>query len=166
MQRLAVVSDSHVPDRADEIPETFRERIADADRVVHAGDFTSAETVDEFETLADGELTAVFGNMDPQTLDLPAVTTLDVEGVTFVVAHGTGSHHDQAERVADIVREEADDDAVGIVGHTHEAEDVTHEGVRLLNPGSVTGADPAERTTMMTVEVEGGEIDVTVHEAE
>jgi putative phosphoesterase len=164
MQRLAVVSDSHVTDRADEIPEAFRERIADADRTIHAGDFTVAEVVDEFETLADGRLTAVFGNMDPQTLDLPAVTTLDVEGVTFVVAHGTGTHHDQAERVAGIVREEADDDAIGVFGHTHEVEDTTHDGVRLLNPGSVTGADPAERTTMMTVEVEGGKLEVTVHE--
>ncbi|MFC4358181.1 metallophosphoesterase family protein [Halobium salinum] len=166
MPRIAIVSDSHVPDREDEIPESFRERVADADRVVHAGDFTSPETLDEFETLADGKLTAVFGNLDPQHLDLPAVTTLDAGGVTFVVAHGTGSHEGWADRVADIAREEGGEDAVGVAGHTHSVTDTDHDGVRLLNPGSVTGADPAEAATMMTADVADGELDVAVHETD
>jgi hypothetical protein len=33
-----------------------------------------------------------------------------------------------------------------------------------LNPGSVTGAAPAERTTMFEIEAEDGEIDVALHE--
>jgi predicted phosphodiesterase len=35
----------------------------------------------------------------------------------------------------------------------------------VLNPGSATGADPADTATMMTVEAGDGDIDVTVHEA-
>jgi hypothetical protein len=38
------------------------------------------------------------------------------------------------------------------------------DGVRLLNPGSATGARPATRTTMLTVTVDGDTVDVTVHE--
>jgi predicted phosphodiesterase len=54
---------------------------------------------------------------------------------------------------------------VGVAGHTHEVVDTAHRGVRLLNPGSATGAAPAERTTMLTVDVDGGTLSVTVHEA-
>ncbi|ERH09278.1 MAG: hypothetical protein J07HX64_01031 [halophilic archaeon J07HX64] len=34
----------------------------------------------------------------------------------------------------------------------------------MLNPGSVTGASPAERATMMTATVDGGELTVRLHE--
>ena len=166
---LAVVSDSHVPERAESIPAPFRERIEAADHVVHAGDFTSAAALETFRELADG-LTAVFGNMDPRNLDLPAVATHTVDGVTFVVTHGTGSPAGYEERIAGVVAEEAGDatagggSAIGVAGHTHEVLDTRVDGVRLLNPGSVTGAAPAERATMMTVDVQAGEVEVTVHE--
>jgi len=65
MRRLAVLSDSHVPDRASTIPDPFRERIRAADRTVHAGDVTPEATLERFASLADGDLTAVAGNVDP-----------------------------------------------------------------------------------------------------
>ena len=46
-----------------------------------------------------------------------------------------------------------------------EAEEFDGPTVRVLNPGSATGADPADRATTMTADVEDGEIDVTLHEA-
>ena len=162
MIRIAVISDSHVPDRASAIPDTFRERIRAADHVVHAGDLTSQGLLDEVEYLAGGRLTAVHGNVDPRNLGLPAVTTLVVEGVPFVVTHGSGSPRGYESRVARVVREEGGADAVGIAGHTHEVLDTSVDGVRLLNPGSVTGAAPATRATMLTVD--DGAIDVTIHE--
>lgn len=166
MQRLAVISDTHIPERADGIPADFRELIEQADHTVHAGDFTTVDVLDEVRSLAGGEVTAVYGNMDPRNLDLPAVATLTVEAVTFVITHGTGDLETYEERVASIVSDEADDAAVGIAGHTHQVLDDEVDGVRLLNPGSVTGAAPAPRTTMMTVDVDDDAIDVTVHEAD
>lgn len=161
--QLAVVADSHVPTRAAAIPDPFEERIRTADHVVHAGDFTSREALEHVRGLAT-DLTAVHGNMDGRELGLPATTTLSVEGLTFVVTHGTGSPAGYEERVAGVVRERGGEGAVGIAGHTHEVEDTVVDGVRLLNPGSVTGAAPAERATMMTVGAGDGGIDVTVHE--
>ena len=74
-----------------------------------------------------------------------------------------------ADAVADTARargwNEPGETVVGIGGHTHVVEDTVHNEVRVLNPGSVTGADPAERATMMTVAVADGEFDVTLHEA-
>ncbi|PSQ50011.1 YfcE family phosphodiesterase [Halobacteriales archaeon SW_7_65_23] len=125
---VAIISDPHIPSRAQSIPEAFAERIREADHVIHAGDFDSKGAFDDQRDLA-GEITAVHGNMDPDT-----------------------------------VREHADaEKAVGVAGHTHEQVDKTHDGIRLLNPGSVTGAQPARETTMLTASVEDGDLDVSVH---
>ncbi len=161
---LAIVADSHIPSRADRIPEPFRERIRRADRVIQAGDFDSESVLADTRDLASA-LTAVSGNMDP-VLGLPSVATVETGGVSFVVTHGTGSPRNYEERVAGIAREHADaPDPVAVAGHTHELLETTHDGVRVLNPGSVTGAPPASRTTMMTATVADGDLTVEVHEA-
>jgi len=176
---VALISDTHIPSRASRIPDPFRERIEAADHVVHAGDFDSEGALSNVTALA-ARLTAVGGNMDPR-IGLPDSATVELGGVTFVVTHGTGSKRGYEDRVANIVREAAgteehgstgprshaheDPEAVGVAGHTHEVMDATHGGVRLLNPGSATGAAPADRATMMTATARDGELDVTVHEA-
>lgn len=163
--QVAIVSDSHVPDREQEIPETFEERIAAADHVIHAGDFTSTDTLAHVRELAT-ELTAVHGNMAGPGIDLPSVASVELGGVTFVVTHGTvRSLEAWYDTIAETTTEHADEPRVGIGGHTHRLEDEVHDGVRVLNPGSVTGADPAADATMLTAEVADGEVDVTVHEA-
>ncbi|MFB6299443.1 MAG: metallophosphoesterase family protein [Halobacteriales archaeon] len=163
MHQLAIISDTHIPTRADDIPASFRDRIAAADHAIHAGDFTNRETLEEIRRLTGGNLTAVYGNMDPRGLNLPAVTTVTIEEVTFVVAHGTGDPTGYEDRVARTVRSEADETAIGIAGHTHELLDTVVDGIRILNPGSVTGAPPATRASMMSATVDGDAIDVTVH---
>jgi hypothetical protein len=163
--RLAIVSDTHVPSRADAIPEWVADEVRSADHTIHAGDFDSREALDRVETLAGGELTAVAGNMDRANLGLPEVATHRAGGVTFVVVHGTGGRVGYVDRVHDAVRERAadvDGTVVGVCGHTHEYMDDVVGGVRLLNPGSATGAAPAEETTMVTATVEGGEVDATL----
>lgn len=163
MPRLAIIADTHIPSRAEQIPEWIREEVERADHTIHAGDFDAADTLDDVRDLAGEELTAVTGNMDPH-FNLPSVTTVEVGGVEFVVTHGTGDLEDYEERVAGIVREEGSDSAVGVSGHTHQVLDTGVNGVRLLNPGSATGADPASTTSMMVAEVEDGDLDVTLRE--
>ncbi|EMA50940.1 MULTISPECIES: metallophosphoesterase family protein [Halococcus] len=164
MVRIAIIGDTHIPSRADRIPGWVREEVEAADHTIHVGDFDSADTLDEVRDLAGVELTAVTGNMDPQ-FDLPSVTTVERGGVEFVVAHGTGDIEGYEERVAGIIREEAADGlTVGVSGHTHQVLDTEGDGVRLLNPGSATGAEPAQTATMMIATVENGDLDVTVHE--
>jgi putative phosphoesterase len=159
--QVALVSDSHVPERADEIPDEVLNACEDADMTAHAGDFTSPEAYEKFD--ATGKLVAVHGNMD-DVLELPRVDSFAAGGVEFAVVHGTGSPINYEERVTDAAREEVGDDAIAVSGHTHELTDETYDGIRLLNPGSCTGAMPADRATMMLVEAEGGEIDVEVVE--
>lgn len=162
---LALVADSHIPGRAKRIPESFAARIRAADHVVHAGDFNSLAAYEAFREMAP-RLTAVPGNMDPSGLPHPRVATLELGGVAFVVTHGHGVGSDYESRVASLSREHAGPDAVAVAGHTHVVANTTVDGVRLLNPGSVTGAPPARRATMMTLDAEDGAFDVTVHEAD
>jgi len=163
MRRLAVVSDTHVPSRESGIPGFVEQELEDSDVVVHAGDFDSEATYEAVEDLADGDFVAVRGNMDPVSLGLPAVETLWVEDRQFVVVHGSGPLDGYRERVLQTVREERDgEDAVGISGHTHELTDHVVDGIRHLNPGSATGANPAEAATMLTVDVDGTDVDVGV----
>ena len=160
---VVLISDTHIPSRANRIPEWVRERIRTADHVIHAGDFDSADALAAIEDLA-SELTAVAGNMD-RALGLPTVATVDLGGVEFVVTHGTGSKTGYEQRVAKTVREHASEGpTVGVSGHTHELLDTTVDGVRLLNPGSATGAAPATSTSMLLARVDDGDIAIDVHE--
>lgn len=165
MHRVAIISDTHVPSRAGRIPDWVRTRIQRADHAVHAGDFDSADALASVRELTDGNLTAVAGNTDPQALGLPEVATLELGGVTFVVTHGTGPSRGYRERVAETVREAAGESAVGVSGHMHEVMDERVDGVRLLNPGSATGAAPARKATMMVATVEDGDCSVQLHES-
>ena len=159
---IAIISDTHIPSRASEIPPAFEQRIRQADHVIHAGDFDTEGALSNIQAMA-SDLTAVRGNTDPD-VGLPRVATVEWGGVEFVVTHGTGSRRNYEPMIAATVREHAQrDTAVGVSGHTHQLRDTTYEGVRLLNPGSVTGAAPATEATMMTATAENGSLDVTAH---
>ena len=161
--RLAIISDTHMPSREPEIPEWAVEKIRAADHTIHAGDYDAPEALETVRELAGGNLTAVTGNIDGPEIDLPEVATVDVEDRTFVVTHGTGDHEGYEERVAGIVREHGGDDAIGVSGHTHTVMDEVVEDLQLLNPGTVTGADPSDGASMMTATVDGDAVEVELH---
>jgi putative phosphoesterase len=136
---IAVVSDSHVPTRAEKIPEPIRKKMKDADLIVHAGDFAEKPVyngIDEY-----GELIAVKGNCD--FFELPNSETFEREGTNFGVYHGTGikprGDHETLQKIA----VEDLDVEVLITGHTHHEEITELEKCMILNPGSCTGVDGA-----------------------
>lgn len=162
---IALLSDTHVPSRAPSIPDWVADRVRAADHAVHAGDFDSPAALERLRDLAGGgdRLTAVRGNADPGGLDLPRVATAELESLTVVVTHGDGGTADYRERVVGRVRERGGPDAVGVCGHTHDRMDERVDGVRLLNPGSATGATPATEASMLVATAGDGRLDVTVH---
>ena len=132
---IAVVSDSHVPSRAEKIPEEFREKMKQSDLIVHSGDFDEREVYNGIEEY--GELLAVKGNCD--FFDLPNSETFEENGVKFGVYHGTGiaprGDHDTLQKIA---TEDLEADIL-ITGHTHQEEIAELEDCVILNPGSCTG---------------------------
>ncbi|QKQ98181.1 YfcE family phosphodiesterase [Candidatus Nanohaloarchaea archaeon] len=161
---IAVVSDSHVPTRAEKIPEEYREKMKEAELTVHAGDFAEKpvyNSIDEY-----GELVAVKGNCD--FFDLPNSETFERKSLKFGVYHGTGINpRGDQETLAKIAQEDLEADVL-IHGHSHQEEIAKEDGVILLNPGSCTGvgggsARPSN-PTMMEVELEDGELEARILE--
>lgn len=163
--RIAILGDTHVPSRADDVPVWVEEELEEADHVLFTGDFDSEGAYHRVGEVVGESLTAVEGNADPASLDLPEVATVELGGVSFVLTHGTGAIESWESRVADVVDSHGGSEAIGVAGHSHEVVDTDFEGVRLLNPGSATGADPADRETMMVAEAADGDLDVETLES-
>lgn len=162
---LVIVSDTHVKSRAASLPAWVEASIGAADHVIHAGDFDSRPAYERIDALAEG-LTAVGGNMD-RALGLPAVARVDLGGVRFVVTHGDGdgdgSEGDYESRLLGVVKANATGETVptvGVGGHTHRVLDAERGGYRLLNPGSATGAWPAQRATLIEATAVDGTLSV------
>lgn len=159
MTRVAILGDSHVPFREDEVPEQVWEDVRESDLTVHMGDFDSRKAFHEFVDESQAMI-AVRGNMDPSSVDLEEAELFDLEEVTFFVSHGTDGRSQVQEHA------EYNDADVAVFGHSHQVYDEEDGGVHMLNPGTCTGADPAEDATYMVAEVEDGEYEVEVVEVE
>ncbi|MFW6153014.1 MAG: metallophosphoesterase family protein [Halobacteriota archaeon] len=162
MQSIAIVADTHIPSRASAIPTWVETAMRRADVVVHAGDFDSDEAFERVESIA-SELIAVRGNTDPP-LGLPEVTTLEVEGATFLITHNAGPLRGYRDRLRTLV---SDHDGVDLVvaAHSHEATDERLDGHRFVNPGSATGAPPATEASIAEATVDGDHVTVELRTA-
>ncbi|HTX60907.1 MAG TPA: YfcE family phosphodiesterase, partial [Methanobacterium sp.] len=59
---IGVISDTHIPERADKIPEIVFELFKDVDMILHAGDLVSLDVKKQLEEIA--PTYCVQGNMD------------------------------------------------------------------------------------------------------
>lgn len=159
--KLLLIADTHVPKRALAIPDQVWRAVADADVVIHAGDWVEPDVLDQLESRA-ATLIGVWGNNDGPVLRgrLPEVARETIEGIRFSVVHETGSAQGREAR-CDTAFPDTD---VLVFGHSHIPWDtVTPGGMRLLNPGSPTDRRRQPQCTMMTAVAHGGTLrDVTL----
>jgi putative phosphoesterase len=159
---VVFVSDTHVPDRARDLPHSLWTAIEAADVVVHAGDWVDVALLDAIEGRA-RRLVGVHGNNDHGALRerLPEVARVELGGVRFAVVHETG---DAAGRERRCTQRFPDVDVL-VFGHSHIPWDTTADsGLRLLNPGSPTDRRRQPHGTFLTAEVDAGRLaEVTLH---
>lgn len=151
--QLLVLSDTHLPKRAKELPAQLWHDIESADAVIHAGDWVSEESLDEMLQRS-RRLIACFGNNDGGALRsrLPLVATARVEQVRLAVIHETGPAAGREKRMD----EQFPDLDLVVFGHSHIPWDtVTPAGLRLLNPGSPTDRRRQPFCTYLRAKVEG-----------
>jgi len=88
---LLIISDTHIPARARDLPGQLWEAVERADVVIHAGDWVVPALLDELEDRA-ARLVGVFGNNDGAELRrrLPEVARLTLDGLRVAVVHETG----------------------------------------------------------------------------
>ncbi len=159
---LVVTADTHVPRRARDLPHSLWTAIADADVVIHAGDWVDVALLDLVEARS-RRLVAVYGNNDHGVFRerLPEVARAEIEGIRFAVVHETGTAKGRELRCA----ARFPDTDVLVFGHSHIPWDTTApSGLRLLNPGSPTDRRRQPHGTYITAVADEGELrDVTFH---
>ncbi len=160
--RLLLISDTHVPNRARDLPARVWAEVDAADVVVHAGDWVAPELLDELQSRS-ARLVACWGNNDGPALRarLPERADVTLAGVRFTVVHETGAAAGREARMSRLYP----DTQVLVFGHSHVPWDTSTEtGPRLLNPGSPTDRRRQPFCTYMTAHVDDGAlVDVDLH---
>jgi putative phosphoesterase len=160
--KLLLLSDTHVPKRARDLPKQVWHEVCEADVVIHAGDWVDVKLLDALQANAK-RLIACHGNNDGPALRsrLPERADATLGGLRFTVVHETGG---AAGRDARMSRRYPDTDVL-VFGHSHIPWDTTTEtGLRLLNPGSPTDRRTQPFCTYMTAIVTNATLsDVTLH---
>lgn len=155
---IGVISDTHIPDRASEIPQAVFNFFKNVDMIFHLGDLTSPHIKEELEAIA--PTYCVQGNMDRYNgLNLPRSKIIEVDGLRIGLNHGEVYPRGDTQQLKYIAMEL--NVKILITGHTHQAFVKEVGDVLLLNPGSPTVprlTDP----TIMILDIENGEIDAKI----
>jgi putative phosphoesterase len=132
---IGLISDTHVPDVAEEVPPKALEAFSGVDLILHAGDLSAVSVLDELERIA--PVLAARGDDDYGIEDdrIREVQQLDLDGVNLYLIHSSlyfardlilhPEKHD-LERAPDVV----------VFGHTHRDTVRVVGSSLLVNPGS------------------------------
>ena len=155
---IGLISDTHIPDRAKEIPQKVIDAFKDVDLILHAGDLTSMEVIEELEKIA--PVMAIQGNMDRVNgIDLPKARVIKAEDLRIGLVHGEVYTRADTQQLLYLARQlDAD---ILVSGHSHQPKIEQIEGILLLNPGSPIVPRLADRTVML-LEINKKEVDVEI----
>lgn len=133
--KIGVISDTHIPKAAGDIPEQVYSELRKVDLILHAGDIVELSFLEKLKKI--GPLKAVRGNMDERKvqLALPDKEIIEV-GKKFRIGlmHGYGS----PSNLVKIIGNQFNNVDVIVFGHSHSAMNELHNGVLFFNPGSPT----------------------------
>ncbi|MEM1832415.1 MAG: YfcE family phosphodiesterase [Desulfurococcaceae archaeon] len=140
MKQILVIGDTHIPDRAENVPRIIRDYLERGKPwiiVVFTGDVTGEPVLNWIKSLGK-ELYIVRGNMD--YLPLPRTQVFDFEGFKIGIHHGDGFYPRGDTGKLSSIASKLEVNIL-ISGHTHS--DFIKIGTTgkelLLNPGSLTG---------------------------
>src|SRR4051794_5788080 len=152
---LAVIADTHMPRAARRLPDACVERIASADLLLHAGDFSTLEVLRELEAIGP-PMMGVHGNVDSADVRrlLPEERVVEAAGARIAMVHDAGPRTGRLERMRRRFGDRAD---VVVFGHSHmPLHEPASDGFQILNPGSPTERRRAPRHTMGLIRVASG----------
>jgi uncharacterized protein len=152
---IAVISDTHLPRGARRLPDACVERIATADLLLHAGDFSTLEVLRELEAIGPPVL-GVHGNVDSAELRrlLPGDRVVEADGARIAMVHDAGPRTGRIARMRRRFGERAD---LVVFGHSHlPLHEKASDGFQIFNPGSPSERRRAPTHTMGLIEVRAG----------
>jgi len=112
--KITIISDTH-----DLLRPEIEEQIKTAPAVIHAGDVSTRETIENIKSKVTGDFYCVRGNADLELDELPETQIFEIDGIKFSMAH----------KKKDLPPDEAD---FYICGHTHKYKVKGN----FINPGS------------------------------
>lgn len=147
--RILVISDTHIPRSAVDMPEAVYKEIENVDMIVHAGDLVEKDFYEKLKALRDTK--AVCGNMDSNELCriLKLKEEFTVGKFRIGLIHGYGA---PANIVETVKSEFKGVDAI-IFGHSHSPLNIMKDGILFFNPGSPTDKIFAQSNTYGILEV-------------
>jgi len=152
---VAVISDTHLPRGTRRIPAECMASMRAADLILHAGDFTYPEVLDDLEALGP-PVHAVHGNVDTEELRqrLPEARLVNAGEAKIAMVHDAGPSVGRLERM----RARFPEAGAAVFGHSHIPLHEERDGFQIFNPGSPTDKRRQSQFTMGIAEVEGGQI--------
>ena len=135
--KIGVIADTHIPERAKDVPQEIITGLRGVDLIIHAGDITDFWVLDKLKE-ACVNIKAVWGNMDPVEIrgKLPQKEIIFTANYKIGVMHGWG-HPDN---LPELLGREFKNDSVQVIifGHSHRPCNEWRDGVLYFNPGSPT----------------------------
>jgi putative phosphoesterase len=133
--QIAVLADTHVH-RLEHFPRKIIDALSTVDLIIHAGDFTDVQVLDELKQLR--EVKAVQGNMDSRELKaiLPVKEIAEIGNKRIGITHGSGGPWGIEERVRKMF--ESDRIDIIIYGHSHQSQNKVINDILFFNPGKAT----------------------------
>lgn len=159
---VALLSDTHAPDRCAALPPALFTALRGADLVLHAGDVGELWVLDQLSAIA--PVIAVHGNDDTAAAqrELPYQQLLAIAGQRVLLCHAHEPDPDRelAERTDDtwlpkLARRAALGRRAGatvvVFGHTHVPLAHLHDGLLLVNPGAIASPNGTTRQRLCSV---------------
>jgi len=132
---VGLISDTHIPTKAKNIPPKVFEIFKNVDFIIHAGDFVQIQVFDELEQIA--PVFAVHGNMDISNIrkKLPTINSTIVFNWVIGVKHDPGALFEKDKMR---VLAEKNNYNILVYGHTHRSSIKWEKDILFINPGSPT----------------------------
>jgi putative phosphoesterase len=132
--KIGVLSDTHLKEPHSEFKKVIEFHFRDVEKILHSGDFVDWSVAEYLSSLK--ELIAVCGNMDPPDIRkaFPHKRIIEIGGFRIGLIHGGGSPFGIESRV----KEEFDEVAAIVYGHTHTPANHQVKNILFFNPGSPT----------------------------
>lgn len=147
--RIVVLSDTHMPRSAEDLPAAVYEEIKKSDMIMHAGDFVEIEILNKLRKLK--PTNAVCGNMDSQAIrdELKQKMIIEIGKFKIGLIHGYGA---PAGLIDTVKAEFTGVDAI-VFGHTHSPVNTSKDGILFFNPGSPTDTVFAKTNSFGILEI-------------
>lgn len=153
--RIGLISDTHIPGAATQLPPQVYDTFRGMDMIMHAGDMYSTRVLDWLETVAPVIAAEGNGDIGVSKIDprVKLAQVVRVEGLKIGLVHLM--YYPQIP-LWSTFGEEVD---VVVFGDTHEDFIETKDGVLFVNPGSPTLPGASQRTdlpgTVALLEIDG-----------